>query len=93
MNTSEKKVRIISKVVDNGVILLEAIAVEGQDEYEPRLLISDGLACNMDEEVHLNGKIYVAASPKYYPYRPYLFDERISYRFPSTQEVFDRVLE
>ena len=90
MNVHEEK--IVSKIVDNGSVLLEAIAVEGQDEFEPRLLISDGLACRIDEKVHMNGKAYVAVSPKCYPYPPYLFDERLDYHFPQTQEIFDKVL-
>ena len=83
---------IISKIINDGSALLEAIAVSDGDEYQPKLLISDGLGYLIDEAYHLKGHCYVAISPDYYPYKPYVFDPRISYGLPSTSKVFDKVL-
>jgi len=91
MSIHEETFRIVSKIVDN-TYLLEAIAIEDRDDFEPRLLISDGIGYWIDRIFHINGKAYVAVPPKSYPYPPYLFDERLDYGFPETQEIFEKVL-
>ena len=84
---------ITSRTLSNGLVA-EAIAIEDFEttRLKPMLLIGDGNGYWINEVWIDKGQTLKAVDPRKYPYKPYLFDPRITYKRPSTQEVFEDVL-
>jgi len=80
---------IISKTFEDGHVAEAVVAADLEDdEVKPMLLVGDGYGYQLT----LNFRGFTAASPKTYPYQPYVFDSRASYEIPKTAELFEEVL-
>jgi len=87
--SSKRQKPIISKTFEDGHVAEAVVAMDLEDgEVKPMLLVGDGYGYQLAS----NFRGFTAASPKTYPYQPYVFDSRISYKIPKTAELFEEVL-
>jgi len=80
---------ITSKTFDDGHVVEAVMALDLEDnQVKPMLLVGDGYGYQLT----LNFRGFKAVSPKSYPYPPYVFDSRVSYKTPKTKELFEKIL-
>jgi hypothetical protein len=73
--TKEKRRTILSLVIPNGPIVLEAIGVpNGLGDYDPKLLVYGPSGFAVVENYRVGNDVITARPPRSYPYKPYVVE-------------------
>jgi hypothetical protein len=92
--TKEKRRTILSLVIPNGPIVLEAIGVpNGLGEYDPKLLVYGPSGFAVVENYRVGNDVITARPPRSYPYKPYVVESLEAKTRPELIDLIHREVE